>query len=80
MIYTHSVEEGKIKLSHVPVGEIKYIYSIVNGGVAARYAQSGAEGESVFSINEDDVETIIQPAHELIETIKEIINKTRLNA
>lgn len=34
----------------------------------------------LFSIDEDDVETIIQPAHELIETIKEIINKTRLNA
>lgn len=43
--------EGKIKLSNTPVGEIKYIYALVNGGIATRYAQSGAEGESVFSID-----------------------------
>ena len=46
------VKEGKITLSKTPVGEIKYIYALVNGGIANRYAQSGAEGEEVFSINE----------------------------
>lgn len=45
------VKDGKITLSNPPVGEIKYIYSLVSGGIATRYAQSGAEGESVFSIN-----------------------------
>lgn len=48
-----TVEDGKVTLSHTPVGEIKYIYSLVNGGIATRYAQSGAEGEEVFSINEN---------------------------
>lgn len=43
--------KGKIKLSNTPVGEIKYIYALVNGGIATRYAQSGAEGEGVFSID-----------------------------
>lgn len=47
-----TVEDGKITLSNTPVGEIKYIYGLVNGGIANRYAQSGAEGEEVFSINE----------------------------
>lgn len=45
------VKEGKITLSKTPVGEIKYIYALVNGGIATRYAQSGAEGEEVFSID-----------------------------
>ena len=45
--------DGKITLSNTPVGEIKYIYALVNGGIATRYAQSGAEGEQVFSINEN---------------------------
>lgn len=48
-----TVTDGKITLSNTPVGEIKYIYSLVNGGIAKRYAQSGVEGEEVFSINEN---------------------------
>lgn len=52
------------------------------GAFLTRMEQLREKGDynCLFSIDEDDVETIIQPAHELIETIKEIINKTRLNA
>lgn len=55
---TLTVEEGKITLSHTPVGEIKYIYGLVNNGIATRYVQSGivegvAEGTPVFSISEN---------------------------
>lgn len=50
-------EEGKITLSKTPVGEIKYIYALVNGGIATRYTQTPAtgavEGEKYFSIDGD---------------------------
>lgn len=45
------VKEGKITLSKTPVGEIKYIYALVNGGIATRYVQSAAEGDGGFSID-----------------------------
>ena len=58
------------------------IISDTLGAFLTRMEQLREKGDynCLFSIDEDDVETIIQPAHELIETIKEIINKTRLNA
>lgn len=37
-----TVADGAITLSKTPVGEIKYIYALVNGGIATRY-DSGAE-------------------------------------
>lgn len=84
---TLTVEDGKITLSHTPVGEIKYIYSLVNNGIATRYAQSGAEGvvegTPVFSINEnvitlpDGVEGKIYVEYEYESTkANRIVNKT----
>ena len=47
-------DAGTITLSKTPVGEVKYIYELVNGGIANRYAQTpaggGEEGVPYFSI------------------------------
>lgn len=50
-----TVVDGKITLSKEPIGEIKYIYELVNGGIATRYAQSAADGEAVFSIKGKEI-------------------------
>lgn len=52
--------DGKIKLSNARVGEIKYIYALVNGGIATRYDYSAAASDKTFSIDEDNV-TITVP-------------------
>ena len=44
------VKDGKITLSNTPVGEIKYIYALVNGGIATRYEASAAAAADKFSI------------------------------
>ena len=45
------VKDGKITLSKTPVGEIKYIYALVNGGIATRYEASAAAAADKFAID-----------------------------
>lgn len=53
---TLTVDKGVVTLSNTPVNEIKHIYKLQDGGVAARYTQSAfiEEGEDIeeFSIND----------------------------
>ena len=46
-----TVDNGTITLSNTPVGEIKYIYALVNGGIATRYEASAAAAADKFSID-----------------------------
>lgn len=54
-------DAGTITLAKTPVGEISYIYELVNGGIATRYSQTpaggGEEGVKYFSIA-DNVITV----------------------
>ena len=45
------VKDGKVTLSKTPVGEIKYIYALVNGGIATRYEASAAAAADKFAID-----------------------------
>ena len=49
------VKDGKITLSKTPVGEIKYIYSLVNGGIATRYEASAAAAADKFAIDDAEI-------------------------
>ena len=46
-----TVKDGKITLSKTPVDEIKYIYALVNGGIATRYEASAAVAADKFAID-----------------------------
>ena len=48
-----TVAEGKteVELSHVPVGEVKYIYSLVNNGIATRYTSASVASAEEFVID-----------------------------
>lgn len=52
---TLSVEEGKIKLSHVPCGNIKYIYKLENGQLAKKYVVGAIASETEFSISDQEI-------------------------
>jgi hypothetical protein len=45
------VKDGKITLSNTPVDEVKYIYALVNGGIATRYEASAAAAADKFAID-----------------------------
>ena len=49
------VKDGKITLSNTPVGEIKYIYALVNGGIATRYEASAAAAADKFAIDGTEI-------------------------
>ena len=44
-------DETEITLENTPVGEVKYIYSLVNGGIATRYDSGAAASEKEFVID-----------------------------
>lgn len=51
-------ENGKITLSNEPSNDIKYIYALVNGGIATRYSATAIAGEGaegVFTIDGKEI-------------------------
>lgn len=44
----HTVEDGKITLKHAPIGEIKYIYSMVAGEVGTCFVAGSAVSDTEF--------------------------------
>lgn len=52
---TLTIENGKITLSHVPSGEIKYIYKIESGQLAKKYTLGAAASTTEFSISDQEI-------------------------
>lgn len=46
-----TVADGKIKLSHTPKGDIKYIYKLESGQLATKYTLSTTASATEFTIN-----------------------------
>lgn len=49
-IITIAADATTIELSNEPVGEVKYIYSLVNNGIATRYTAGAAASDEEFLI------------------------------
>lgn len=52
-ILTIADDATEVTLSHAPVGEVKYIYSLVNNGIATRYVAGSAASATEFVIDKD---------------------------
>ena len=52
-VLTVDKDATKVSLSKVPVNEVKYIYALVNGGIATRYVAGSAASETEFVIDKD---------------------------
>lgn len=50
-----TVADGKVTLSHTPLGEIKYIYKLESGQLAKKYTISAAASASEFSISDREI-------------------------
>lgn len=50
-----TVSGGKITLSHTPSGTVKYIYKLVNGGLAQKYDLGAAASATEFSIDGTEI-------------------------
>lgn len=53
-----TIADGKVKLSKKPVNEVKYIYAVVNGGIATRYTAGSAASATDFVIDENGEITV----------------------
>lgn len=49
------IKDGKVTLSHVPLGEIKYIYKLESGQLAKKYTLGAAVSETDFSISDQEI-------------------------
>lgn len=49
------VVDGKISLANVPSNEIKYIYELVNGGLAKKYTLGVTASDTEFSISNKEI-------------------------
>lgn len=52
---TLTVADGKITLSHVPLGGIKYIYKLESGQLAKKYTLGATASETEFSISDQEI-------------------------
>lgn len=50
-----TVSNGKVTLSHAPVGEIKYIYQLESGQLAKKYTLGAAASATEFSIADQEI-------------------------
>lgn len=50
-----TVADGKITLSHAPLGEIKYIYKLESGQLAKKYTVGAAASDTEFAISEQEI-------------------------
>ena len=61
-----TVDNGTVELAHTPVGEISYIYSIVNGEIATAYKAGATVSATEFVVGEKEVtkdgETVTVPS------------------
>lgn len=52
-----TIEGGQIELAHTPHGQIKYIYRLVNGGLADKYTLGAGVSATEFTITDKVIET-----------------------
>ena len=52
---TLTVTDGKVTLTHAPLGEIKYIYKLESGQLAKKYTLGAAASADEFSIDDQEI-------------------------
>ncbi len=52
---TLTVENGKVTLSHTPLNDIRYIYSLESGQLATKYTLGAAASATEFSITDQEI-------------------------